>query len=64
MTAEEILIEIQRVGKALRVTAMDVKTGTEVVFQVPATAGKAELKSLAVKKMAYVLNKRTKIARN
>jgi len=60
MDSHEILMEIQRIGTAVRVSAIDAETGTEVVFQAPASTGNAELRELAVKKMAYVLKKDAK----
>jgi hypothetical protein len=57
MSSNEILMEIHRIGKALRVSAMDVGTGTEIVFQAPSSTSHAELKKLALSKMRYVLKK-------
>jgi hypothetical protein len=57
MTAQEIIIETRRVGKAFRVTAIDVESGTEVVFQVPVSLGRRDMQRLATSKMRYVLNK-------
>jgi predicted acylesterase/phospholipase RssA len=47
MPAGEIIIETQRIGAILRVAAVDVATGTEVVFQAPATASRASIERLA-----------------
>jgi hypothetical protein len=57
MPLKEILMEIQRFGGSVRVCAVDAETGTEVVFQAPARVGKAELRALAARKLAYVLSK-------
>jgi hypothetical protein len=57
MPASEIIVETQRIGASLRVAAVDVATGTEVVFQAPATASRASIDRLAASKLRYVLNK-------
>jgi predicted acylesterase/phospholipase RssA len=53
----EFIIECTPIGTSLRVTAVDVATGTEVHFQAPANAGKAELHRIAANKLQYVLRK-------
>jgi len=57
MPAGEIIIETQRIGAILRVAAVDVATGTEVVFQAPATASRASIERLAASKLRYVMSK-------
>lgn len=57
MASNEILIETRKFGNLIKVTAIDVTTGTEVVFQAPASASATQIKSLATGKMRYVLNK-------
>jgi MinD-like ATPase involved in chromosome partitioning or flagellar assembly len=59
MAADEIIIEIQRIGAILRVAAVDVATGTEVVFQAPASASRASIDRLAASKLQYVMRKGT-----
>ena len=59
MLPGEIIIEIQRIGAILRVAAVDVATGTEVVFQAPASASRASIKHLAANKLRYVMTKRS-----
>ena len=56
-------MEIQRIGHAVRVCAVDSKTGLEVVFQAPAMTSQAELKRLAAQKMRYVAEKNRKMGR-
>ena len=56
-TGDDILIETRRIGTALRVTAMHAPSGTEVVFQAPATASRHEIDRLAAAKLRYVLNR-------
>ncbi|MDR3450673.1 MAG: hypothetical protein P4M15_13185 [Alphaproteobacteria bacterium] len=58
MTQREILIETQRYGTSLRVSATDTQTGTEVVFQAPVSTLPARIKQIAISKMTYVLNKK------
>ena len=57
MPPDEIIIEIQRIGAILRVAAVDVATGTEVVFQAPATASRLAIDRLAADKLRYVMKK-------
>lgn len=47
----EIYFEFQHVGKAVRVAAIDAKTGTEVVIMGPATASQDELQRVALQKL-------------
>jgi len=53
----EAIIEYTRVGNSVRVTAVDVETGTEVVFQAPVTASQADMQRTAINKLKYVLGK-------
>ena len=57
MPPDEIIIEIQRIGAILRVAAVDVATGTEVVFQAPASASRIAIDRLAADKLRYVMKK-------
>ena len=57
-TSREILIEYAQVGNAVRVTAVDAATGTEVTFQAPATASQSDLNRMAVSKLKYVMGKK------
>jgi MinD-like ATPase involved in chromosome partitioning or flagellar assembly len=57
MPPDEIIIEIQRFGAILRVAAVDVATGTEVVFQAPASASRIAIHRLAADKLRYVMKK-------
>jgi hypothetical protein len=57
MPLDEIIIETQRIGNSLRIAAVDVATGTEVVFQAPASASRASIESLAASKLRYVMRK-------
>jgi len=55
--AGEIIVETQRVGASLRVAAVDVATGVEVVFQAPASASRVAIERLAASKLRYVMSK-------
>ena len=57
MPPDEIIIEIQRFRNILRVAAVDVGTGTEVVFQAPASASRIAINRLAAAKLRYVMTK-------
>jgi hypothetical protein len=58
MPGEEILIETTRVGNAIEVRAIDASDGLEVSFMAPANASQADIKTLAVAKLAYVRSRR------
>ncbi len=47
----EVIIEMRPVGSVVRVAAVDVKTGTEVIVFGPATAAERALEELAVAKL-------------
>lgn len=47
----EVYFEFQYVGQAVRVAAVDAKTGTEVVIMGPATASQDELQRVALQKL-------------
>ncbi len=53
----EVLIEYRRVGKMLRVIAIDPITRTEVIMIAPADTTKKEMKRHAARKLAYVIAK-------
>jgi len=55
--AGEIFVEIQRVGNALRVAAIDSATAEEVVFQVPARTPREDIDVLARAKLAWKLKR-------
>lgn len=58
MTDDSYLIEYQRVGSIVKVTAIDPATGTEAVIQGPATAGERMLAQAAIKKLEYLLRQK------
>ena len=45
---EDVIFEITRIGDVQRVAAVHVATGTEVVFQTPATAALADVRALGM----------------
>lgn len=56
----EILFEIVAFGNVVKVIAVDAATGTEVSIQGPANAGEAALKNAALRKLDYVMSKKSK----
>lgn len=54
----EFLLEFRRVGNAVKVSAIDPITGTEVSISGPANIGEAELSLNACNKLRYVLRKK------
>ena len=58
-----VILEFSRIGATVRVAALDPATLTEVVIQGPAAAGEAALRGAALRKLAYVLERRRRVAR-
>lgn len=58
LQGREIIIEFHPVGGAVKVSAMDVQTLTEISIQGPANAGEEILKRNAIKRLEYVLRKK------
>jgi len=54
----EVLFEFRRVGAVVKVTAIHVATGTEIVLVGAANAGEYALKMAAIRKLIYVMGKR------
>ena len=54
--ADEIYIEMKRIGSIMKVNAIDAKTGIEVSIQGPANTSKAHLEKIAVNKLKFRLN--------
>ena len=54
----EFLLEFRRIGNAVKVSAIDPITGTEVSISGPANIGEAELSLNACNKLRYVLRKK------
>lgn len=58
MSQSEILLERHQVGASVRVAAVCVHTGIEVVFVAPADAPQSTIESLAASKMAFAKRQR------
>ena len=55
---KEVLLEFQRIGNAVKVTAMDPETLIEVSIVGPTGAGEEQLTRAAIQKLRYVMQKR------
>lgn len=58
MAADEVILEYQRVGAVVKVSAIDPETLVEVTIQGPASWGEAALRRTALSKLRYVLARR------
>ena len=59
MAAErEVIFEFLRIGTAVKVTAIDAATGTEVSMVGDPNAGQETLRRLARQKLDYVMNRK------
>jgi hypothetical protein len=54
----EVIFEVTRVGKMVRVNAIDPITGVEVTSIAPVSVGKNHWERLAKRKLEYVLTKK------
>lgn len=54
---EEVIFEYIQIGNSTRVVAVDANTGTEVTIQVPSSMSSADMQTVALKKLIYVLEK-------
>ena len=54
----EVIFEFVRMGHAVKVSAIDTATGTEVSMVGDPSVGEAALKRLAARKLDYVLARR------
>ncbi len=54
----EVIFEVKRVGKMVRVVAVDPITGVEVTTIAPFNVGKTNWQRLAQRKLEYVLTKK------
>jgi hypothetical protein len=55
----DVIFEFVQIGATVKVTAVDTASGIEATIVGDPAAGKAALKRLALKKLDYVLAKRT-----
>lgn len=58
---EEVLFEFQKVGRVIRVSAIDPLTNTEVSSPAPPGYGEELMKRLALRKLKYVLRKKREL---
>ena len=58
LSGREIIVEFTPIGNFVKVSAMDIKTLTEVSIQGSSTTPQAMLKRNAVKRLEYVLKKK------
>lgn len=61
--AGEVLFEFHRIGHAVRVSALDPVSNTEVTVVAPQGQGQEALKRVALRKLSYVLAARSGRAR-
>ncbi len=52
----EVIFEITQIGGAARCAAVDVETGVEAIIQGPASAARADLEALALRKLERLLS--------
>jgi len=57
MPEREVLLEYQRIGAAVKVTAVDPETLVEVSIQGPASLPESALERAAISKLRYVLGR-------
>ncbi len=61
-TLNEVIIEFQQIGNAVKVSAVDPVSMVEVSIVGPPDAGEETLKRTAIRKLEYVLDKNQKRA--
>ena len=54
----EVLFEMRRVGRSVRVAAIDPITPTEVILVAPAKLSLNDMKRVAARKLVYVMSKK------
>ena len=57
-TPQQVIFEFRQIGTAIKVSAVDVATGTEVTVQGAASANRKELEQVALQKLRYILSKK------
>jgi hypothetical protein len=55
LAGREVIIECTQFGQAMRVCAVDVETGVEVVVSTPVNAARVDQERLALRKLARAL---------
>ena len=61
-TLNEVIIEFHRIGNAVKVTAVDPVSHTEVSIVGPPDAGDEMLERTAIRKLEYVIDKNRRAA--
>jgi hypothetical protein len=56
----DVLFEMRRIGNVMRVTAIDPRTGTEVISVADPRCSMHTIKTMAAQKLAYVIEKNKK----
>ena len=54
----EVLFEMRRVGRSVRVAAIDPITHTEIILVAPAKLSINDMKRVAARKLVYVMSKK------
>lgn len=62
LRGREVIIEFHQIGQFVKVSAMDVKSLTEISIQGPVTAPEDMLRRNALKRLEFVLRKKSIIA--
>ena len=60
----EVLFEMRRVGRSVRVAAIDPITHTEVILVAPAKLSLNDMKRVAARKLVYVMSKKQAAAKS
>ena len=58
MTGREVIYEFRRIGGTVKVSAVDVATQVEIAVVVPAGAPEAAMRAQALRRLAFVLERR------
>lgn len=58
LQGREVIIEFVQIGNVVKVSAMDVRSLTEISIQGPVDAPQSTLKMNAIKRLEYVLRKK------
>ena len=58
MAGREVIFEFRRLGGSVKVSAIDVATQLEIAVVVPAGAPEAAMRAQALRRLAFVLERR------
>lgn len=56
-SATEVIFEYLQIGRTVKVTAVDIETGTETTVITPSTISEQQRKMIALQKLYYVMQK-------